>query len=153
MSTSFKKIKNVQLVRTPMNVVKAKLKKNNHSQIFTRNDSSSSKSVKRWSIISPAFTLHSPRSERTKPTRNNQILSQNHNGEVVVIQNSYTKSFIDAMEESSKTVQLKQHVTSYKESDKEKSTVENNTEEQITVIENDCENDYSLLIKSLNIQN
>jgi hypothetical protein len=68
-----------------------------------------------------------------------------------VIQNSYTKSFIDAIEENSKTI-LKQYIANYKENEKEKPSV-NNTEDQITVIENDCENDYSLLIRSLNIQN
>ena len=134
-----------------MSVIKSKLKKNNHSQIFTRNECNTTRSAKRWSIISPSFTLHSPRSERNKPPRNNQILTQNHNGEVVVIQNSYTKSFIDAIEENSKTI-LKQYIANYKENEKEKPSV-NNTEDQITVIENDCENDYSLLIRSLNIQN
>ena len=112
----------------------------NLSQTSIKN-SDSFKLLKRWSIVAP-LSAASSKTARAKATRNNQIISPGHNGELVVIQNSYTKSFIDNQEE------IKQNAIK----ETEKST-DNNNEEQVTVIENDCDNDYSLLIKSLNIHN
>ena len=130
--------------------------KGNYSQLLTRNVNNST-STKRWSVISPSIThnyhtntIHSSRSERMKPTRNNQIISQNYNGEIIVIKNAYAKSFADIIDES-RSSQAK-NSTQCKELESKHEEDSREAEEQVTVIENDCENDYSVLLRSLNIQ-
>ena len=85
-----------------------------------------------------------------KPTRNNQIISQNYNGEIIVIKNAYAKSFADIIDES-RSSQAK-NSTQCKELESKHEEDSREAEEQVTVIENDCENDYSVLLRSLNIQ-
>ena len=103
------------------------------------------RSYKKSPIVVPPITIKSPRSLRIKQNRNNQIISQSQNGELVVIKNECTKSYIEAIEET-------RPFTILNACDKMDCSA-NGSEEQATVIENDCENDYSLIIKSLTIHN
>ena len=100
--------------------------------------------AKRWSVISPSYHTQSPQTTRAKLTRNNPIFSQINRRDTLTIKPTYTQSFLcDNGFQLKNSTQVKGDVVD----------ISLDTEEQVTVIENDCENDYSLLIRSLNIQN